>query len=161
MIANWGNFFFAQVGAAAGLAGLVLVGVSLNLTKILAYPNLPSRAFEPFVLLLNLLIVSSVLLVPDQPLSTSGAEMLIISGAAVVMIVILQFNRWKTTETQYRRALLAQSILSLTATLPFVIAGLIITSGDVGGVYWVVPGVALTYVNVFIGAWVLLVEINR
>ncbi|MFN8449210.1 MAG: hypothetical protein U0521_11640 [Anaerolineae bacterium] len=139
----------------------MLVGVSLNLTKILAYPNLPSRAFEPFVLLLNVLIVSSVLLVPDQPPLAMGVEMLVVAVIAVVMVILLQRNRWKTTELQYRRSLLAQSIFSFAATLPFVIAGLIVMSGDVGGVYWVVPGVALTYVNIFIGAWVLLVEINR
>ncbi|WP_293372723.1 hypothetical protein [Phenylobacterium sp.] len=35
-----------QVGASAGLAGLVFVGVSLNLTKILSCGYLPNRAQE-------------------------------------------------------------------------------------------------------------------
>lgn len=33
---GWENFFVAQVGASAALAGLVFVGISINLTKIVA-----------------------------------------------------------------------------------------------------------------------------
>ncbi len=32
---GWENFFIAELGASAALAGLVFVGLSINLTKIL------------------------------------------------------------------------------------------------------------------------------
>jgi hypothetical protein len=34
-VSEWGNFFIAQVGASAALAGLIFVGVSINLERIL------------------------------------------------------------------------------------------------------------------------------
>jgi hypothetical protein len=43
-IGDWTAFFRAQLGAAATLGGLVFVGLSLNLTKILSFPALPNRA---------------------------------------------------------------------------------------------------------------------
>ena len=46
---GWENFLLAQVGASAALAGLIFVGGSINLTKILSLPALPARAFEAFL----------------------------------------------------------------------------------------------------------------
>ncbi len=42
--AGWETFFVAEVGAAAALTGLLFVAVSINLTKVLAFPQLPGRA---------------------------------------------------------------------------------------------------------------------
>ena len=50
---QWVNFFFAEVGASAALTGLVFVGVSINLKRILSLPKLPNRALEAPVLLLG------------------------------------------------------------------------------------------------------------
>jgi hypothetical protein len=45
---NWHDFFLAQAGAAGVLTGLVFVGVSINLEKILSDPTsgLAGRAGE-------------------------------------------------------------------------------------------------------------------
>ena len=40
----WTNFFIAAAGASASLAGLVFVALSVNINRILEYPQLPSRA---------------------------------------------------------------------------------------------------------------------
>ena len=43
-LATWQPFFAAQLGAGAALLGLLFVGLSLNLGRILANPSLPLRA---------------------------------------------------------------------------------------------------------------------
>jgi hypothetical protein len=63
-MSGWENFFISEVGAAAALAGLLFVGVSINLTRILSLPRLPNRALLALVILLAILVVSSLLLVP-------------------------------------------------------------------------------------------------
>jgi hypothetical protein len=63
----WANFFIAQCGASAALLGLLFVSASLNLSQILAYPQLPGRALLAMLLLLTVLIVASLMLVPGQP----------------------------------------------------------------------------------------------
>jgi hypothetical protein len=41
--ADWQSFFSAEVGAAAALAGLVAVAISINLARILAFPHCMDR----------------------------------------------------------------------------------------------------------------------
>ncbi|HEX7169325.1 MAG TPA: hypothetical protein VF206_00740, partial [Rubrobacter sp.] len=65
---EWHEFFLAQAGAAGVLTGLVFVGVSINLEKIVSDPNsgLPGRAAEALILLVAVLTTSTLLLVPGQ-----------------------------------------------------------------------------------------------
>jgi modulator of FtsH protease len=42
--AAWADFAGTVAGGAAALAGLVFVGLSLNLAEVLKYPGVPARA---------------------------------------------------------------------------------------------------------------------
>src|SRR5215210_5415460 len=57
---EWHDFFLAQAGAAGVLTGLVFVGVSINLEKIVSDPSsgLAGRAAEALILLVAVLIAS-------------------------------------------------------------------------------------------------------
>jgi hypothetical protein len=61
---EWHAFFLAAAGAAAGLAGLVFVGVSINLEMIMADPTygLANRALEALILSMAVLIATCLLL---------------------------------------------------------------------------------------------------
>ena len=76
---DWHHFFLATAGAAAVLAGLVFVGVSIDLEMILSEPNsgLPGRAAEALILLVAVLIVSALVLVPGQGATWLGVEVLL------------------------------------------------------------------------------------
>jgi hypothetical protein len=64
-MADWHDFFLATAGATAVLAGLVFVGVSINLDTIMANPvyGLAGRALEALVMLVAVLVVTCLLLV--------------------------------------------------------------------------------------------------
>ena len=64
---DWQNFFVAELGALATLTGLVVVAISINLSRILTVVSLPSRAGESLIMLVGALVVVSVALVPSQP----------------------------------------------------------------------------------------------
>jgi hypothetical protein len=53
--ALWHDLFVAMAGAAAALAGLIFVAVSISLEQILKYRALPVRAVETLSILLGLL----------------------------------------------------------------------------------------------------------
>jgi hypothetical protein len=65
---HWSDFFLGEVGAASALAGLVIVAVSINLQRILEFPQLPGRVAEILIMLVGALLASSVALLPGQPL---------------------------------------------------------------------------------------------
>src|SRR5277367_6109363 len=71
---GWDSFFVAEAGAAAALAGLVFVAVSINLARILEFPTLPTRVLEALVALLSVLTAALFSLIPFQSARTYGAE---------------------------------------------------------------------------------------
>ena len=46
---EWANFFTAELAALAALTGFVVVAISINLSRILSYPHLPTRAGEALI----------------------------------------------------------------------------------------------------------------
>src|SRR5438067_8914296 len=82
----WQPFFPAQLGAAATLGGLVFVGLSLNLNKILAYAALPIRAMLALFLLLLVLIVSSIGLLPGRDDPPSGGNSSLCHGKLEILL---------------------------------------------------------------------------
>jgi hypothetical protein len=63
--AKWHDFFVAQVGASAALAGLLFVAISINIKSILEMPWLPARAGLTILLLLGALLEASFALWPQ------------------------------------------------------------------------------------------------
>jgi modulator of FtsH protease len=157
----WESFFVAEVGASAVLAGLVFVGLSINLDKIIAGPGLPGRALEALVVLIVVLVVSSLLLVPGQSQALIGCEVLVSGLAVWIAIVSLQLGNLRTLAPPYRVVFAVRVALGQLATVPFVIAGTAVLVRGEGGLYWVVPGIIVSLVLALQDAWVLLVEINR
>jgi modulator of FtsH protease len=43
---DWATFFSAELAALAALTGFVVVAISINLSRILAFPALPRRSAE-------------------------------------------------------------------------------------------------------------------
>jgi hypothetical protein len=163
---EWHDFFLAVAGAAAVLAGLVFVGVSINLDTIMSDPRygLAGRALEALVLLVAVLMATILLLVPDQGMLLAGAELLavgVVDWAAVVIIQVLVLRNWRSLEPAFRWHFVPRVVLCQLATLPIVAAGVGVMGWGVGGLYWLVVGVVLSFLVAVADAWVLLVEIHR
>ncbi len=163
---EWHDFFLATAGAAAVLAGLVFVGLSINLDQIMATPTygLPGRALEALVLLMAVLIVTCLLLVPAQGMVLAGVEVLVVGVAdwvAIVTIHLRHLRNWQALEANLRVNFMGRVVLGQLATLPFVAAGVAVLSWGVSGLYLLVAGVILSFVVAVAEAWVLLVEIHR
>ena len=166
MANNWHDFFLAQAGAAGVLTGLVFVGVSINLQKILSDPTsgLAGRAGEALVLLVAVLTASCLLLVPGQGTVLVGIEVLVIGvadWASVVSIQLLRVRSWPTMDSELRRAFVLRVALGQVATLPFLAAGPVVLGWGVDGLYWLVAGMVFSVLAAVFEAWVLLIEINR
>ncbi len=157
----WGGFFTAQVGASAALAGLIFVGVSLNLTRILSSSRLPDRALQALILLVAILLVASMMIIPGQPQILIGLEILIPGLLLSTAMTRLDLRIRRETDLQYRRAFLGNMVLTQLASLPYLIAGLMVLSLGLNGLYILPVGFLFSFVKAILDSWVLLVEINR
>ena len=163
---KWHDFLLAQAGAAGVLTGLVFVGASINLEKIVSQPGsgLPGRVAEALILLVAVLTASVLLLVPGQGPVMVGAELLVVALAtwgAVVIIQLVRLRSWRAMRPDLRQAFVLRVALGQIATLPLVVAGIAVLAGGLGGLYWLVAGMVFSILVALFEAWVLLIEINR
>jgi hypothetical protein len=158
---RWEAFFAAQLAAAATLAGLLFVGVSLNLTKILANPSLPGRALSGFYLLLANLIVASLMLLPDQPRAAIGLEILLIGLVLWGTVSTLDAFAIRRSTAEYRGYFVGHFFMFQAAMIPYLVGGGLVLASGPGGLHWVAAAMVISLFVASSEAWVLRVEINR
>jgi hypothetical protein len=112
------------------------------------------------VLLLAVLVISSLLLVP-QPLTATGIELLLAGIADTAILLFLAGYTRRKIDPRYYGYLWFRTALSLCAALPFAIAGIAVLVWNTSGLYWIVPATLLSITVAIYNAWVLLIEINR
>ena len=158
---GWENFFVGELGSSAALTGMVFVGVSINLTKIMTSSHLINRALEALAALVVVLFISSLLLIPEQAFLAIGIEVLLIGLLDWITMLLIQLNTWRKMEPQYRSAFARIIAAPQMAALCFVIAGVVLLLFGAAGLYWIVAATLLSFLAAFTDAWVLLIEINR
>jgi modulator of FtsH protease len=156
---GWSNFFVAELGAAATLAGLLFVAVSINLTRVLQFSHLPARAAEALLAFLSVLFVSTFALIPRQTAKLYGIE-IGVTGLLVWLVFTYFLIRSRKIDRQYV-GFLSRFLVNQLPPLPLMIAGGLLIAGRPAGVDWIVPGVLLSFAAGIFGAWVLLIEIQR
>src|ERR1044072_1131099 len=111
-MAEWSDFFVAEVGASAALAGLVIVAISINLARIIAYPWLPGRAAETLVAPTGVLVVSSYMLVPGQPAMQLAVEIAVAGAVMWLMPMTIQLRTWRGAAELPSRSLMVRLLLT-------------------------------------------------
>jgi hypothetical protein len=156
---GWENFFLAEAGAAAALTGLLFVAVSINLQRILSFPQLPGRVAETLIVLVSVLAIDLFGLVPGQGTVLFGAEIL---GASLCVLAVASYLQRRGHDKSHPRAWTVSRILAAQVPmLGSLAAGALLLAGARGGIYWLVPGTLLSIVGGLVNAWVLLIEIVR
>ena len=161
MLKEWHDLFVVTGGASAALTGLIFVGVSQNLTRILSFESLPNRALLSLVLLLNILIVSVLFLIPGQSTSVLGTEVLSVEIIFYIIVLRLDISTYKSTVAPYKKQYRIHMAVDQLAALPYLIAGIFIVYSGEKGVNIIVPGIIFSFIKAIFDSWVLLVEINR
>jgi hypothetical protein len=156
----WSDFGVGVVGAAAALAGLLFVAMSINISRILANKTLPSRAAGNLILFVLPLLAGTWILIPGQPPVALGVELIVTGLLTSGLLLRLQrpSNRSGESLPSWLFGGLAPSVLAGALTL---VGGVSVIAEHGGGLYWVAPAIVLAFATGLAGAWVLLVEILR
>jgi hypothetical protein len=155
----WHDLFVMAGGAAAALAGLIFVAVSLNDKSILEAPALAALAGRTFVVLIGIVLACGAGLAPGQSRSALGIELLALGGATAAALVISTVRHLRSsTQLGWKVELLAMAV---AAAVPGPVAGVSMITGAGGGLYWLLGSIAAGFVAAAYWAWTLLVEIRR
>jgi modulator of FtsH protease len=161
MMEGWHDFAVAQAGASAALAGLIFVGISINLQELMRFPAVLLRAASALALLLSVLVISSLVLVPDQSTRTLGFELLGVGIASWSFVTTASIRSLRKIERQYQANALLTTLFRQVATVPVPIGAILLIAGHDAGMYWVLVAIIAVFVVTITEAWVILVEIMR
>ncbi len=155
----WHDLFVATAGAAAALAGLVFVAVSINLERILSLRGLPERALQTVMLLLGALVASVLGLAPQDP-ATYGWEVLV-TGAVLIGTLSITGHRSLAGASAHPSWIVSRVLFMLPGSAFYVVGGVLLAGGNLTGMSWVVAGLVGAFVGGVMNGWVLMVEILR
>ena len=159
---GWTDFFVAEVGAAAALAGLLVVAMSINIKEIMAMATLPPRAAQTLLIIGAALVLASLGLFPGQSMTAFGWEA-IVTGLFVALSGALEvrnlFARREKADPLFW-SLYPLLLVGITAAQPSV-GGALLLTGNEAGMYWIAAGIIIAFLTTLQGGWVLLVEILR
>lgn len=153
----WSDLFVAAAGAAAALAGLVFVAISINLDRILELDGVPELGLATILLLIGALTVSLLGLVPDQSERAFGIELLAQSTLFTLAIALFSARSLAAAGGHYS----SRVVLPLFGTIPFLVGAALMIGGADSGVYFAFAGLLGAIVAAVLNAWILLVEILR
>jgi hypothetical protein len=158
---EWTDFAVGVSGAAAALAGLLVVSISINVREIAGDRSLAPRAAAALGMLVTPLVTAICLLIPGQSQDALGIELLVIG---VVSALVLTKQSWPTNLAPHRTLaswFIGQAMWVVLLVVPLLLAGIGLLVTGLGGLYWLPVSVAAGLIGGLLQAWVLLIEILR
>ena len=162
-VSAWQNFFIVTGGAAAALAGLLFVAMSLHAKEIMGNRFFSSRAVGTLTSLASQLLISGAALIPGQPLFLLGVE---VEAAALffVALLILQILT-RGSEAPAVAARWTHRIMETVGgtiwLVLFNVAGVSLLLRAGGGLYLLAAVMFFMFAwNIYI-AWILITEVSE
>ncbi|MGH6985617.1 MAG: hypothetical protein ACRED9_02100 [Caulobacteraceae bacterium] len=157
---TWSTFYLASAGAAAALAGLVVVAISVNVQSILSHPALPPRTAATIAALIVALSCSLVGLIPQTQTawSTEVLALGLVGWLIQTWVIFLLARTWRMRPWPEAAAALA---LSQLIGAPIPVGGALTLLAAAAGPDLIAAGVVLIFAGAVLNSWVLLVEILR
>lgn len=158
----WHDFFVAELGAAAALAGLLFVSLSVNQDRVLKYAGLPERGLQGLSSLFLVFALATLALAPEHSPKSFGATALGLTLFQTAILSWLQYRSFWAKNATWRWRSIGSLAAGQASSWTLVIgSGLSLIRNDWNGLFWYPAGVILAFGFAGAVSWVLLIEINR
>ena len=157
----WQGFYIMTGGAAAALAGLLFVAMSLHAKTITNHPFYMNRAIGTLTSLTSMLLIAASVLVPGQPTLWIGVEV----EAAAILFLVMTLRGLRRLGSGWlsksRARAVAESIAGSAWHVLFIAAGISLVIRAGGGFYVLALVIAFMFAwNIYI-AWMLITEVSE
>ena len=158
----WQTFADISGSAAAALAGLLFVSVSIRIDVIAPSRALRNRAAQTLVLFVSVLLVALCLAIPEQSREALGGELLALSALVGAIAVFLR----RKARIKEGAADAPRLAVALDATTPnaitlilLAVAALLLVAGLHAGLYVLVAPIVVALGGGVISVWLLLTRL--
>lgn len=160
-VASWHEFNVAIVGAAAALAGLVIVAASVNIGDIVKAVSLTSRLAAGIGGLVLAITASAVGLIPAITPVAYGVTMLVV-GAIFTVFPAQAARRIFENHAPENVARPLKALVGFVAPLAYLIGSILLIAGlPAAGLVVFAAGSVLAIMAALLISWVVLVEVLR
>ncbi|WP_431798999.1 hypothetical protein [Microbacterium kunmingense] len=158
----WSDFNVAIVGAAAALAGLVIVAASVNIREVIQATTVTARLGAGIVALVVALSIAAVGLVPALDTVAYGAVTVVLTLiAAIFQIHAARVIVRTPPPGDDTRPPAAKAVIGFVPIAAYAVAGIALLLGHPAGLYAAAIAALLTIASALLVSWIALVEVLR
>ena len=157
---GWSDFDVAMMGAAAALAGLLIVAASVNIGDIIKAPAVAARLAAGLAGLVLAIVGAAIGLVPQIDPTVYGA-LAIVAALAAGVFAVQAAKRIFAERHPANRMRFAKAALGFLAPLGYLVGGILLLAGVSHGVIAFAVGAIAAIVAGLVISWIALVEILR
>jgi hypothetical protein len=157
---GWNEFNLGILGAAAALAGLVIVAASVNIAEIVKERSLTARLGAGIATLVLAITASALALFPGITLLTYGITVLVASLSAAVFAIHAARAIADNTNPQNRYKALRGTVNFLPAAV-YAAGSAMLIAGQPAGLVVIAVGAIVAIAVALMISWIVLVEVLR
>jgi len=159
-VESWHDFNVAMLGAAAALAGLVIVAASVNIADIVKATSLTARLASGISGLVLTITAAAIGLIPDITGTVYGIVILVTSLVFVVFPVSAARRVFENRDPA-NRARGMKAALGFVSPVAYLTGAVLLIAGAPAGLMLFAAGSILAIMAALLISWVVLVEVLR
>jgi len=128
--------------------------------KNFCYGQIARKSIAGTNIFITILILSILLLIPDQSIFALGVEVLIADLIVWIFTLRMDLSIYKKTENKFREFYLYNVCINQLPTIPYVISGIFLLNDNTNGLYFAITGFILCFIKAIMDSWVLLEKLT-